>query len=128
MLTSPHLLADKPDAPQNLKVTEVSRDYVVLTWEVPENDGGANITSYTIEKKDASKAYWGTSGTVEAGVYTFKVKKLFEGSEYLFRVAAENRIGLGEFAELTEPVEARLPFGECVFCLFCQWWPGFSFW
>jgi len=103
-------VTDKPEAPQNLRVTEVSRDYMVLTWETPESDGGANITGYSIEKKDASKMYWGNAGSVNGNTLTFKVSKLFEGSEYLFRVAAENKIGLGEFAELSEAVQARLPF------------------
>ena len=106
------IVTDRPDAPQNLKVTEVSKDYVILTWEAPENDGGSDITGYTIEKRDAAKTHWGQSGTASANEYSFKVRKLFEGSEYLFRVAAENKIGLSDFAELKEPVKARLPFGE----------------
>ena len=107
-----HPIADKPDAPQNLKVTEVSRDYVVLTWEAPENDGGAKITRYTIEKKDATKFHWGITDTTDGSTYTCKVTKLYEGTEYLFRVAAENKIGQGEFTELADPVIARLPFGK----------------
>jgi hypothetical protein len=108
----PLYFADRPDAPQNLKVTEVSRDYVVISWEAPEYDGGADISGYTIEKRDAAKSHWAPAGTCDARDTSFKVKKLFEGSNYLFRVAADNKIGLSDFAELTESVKARLPFGE----------------
>ena len=92
-------------------MTEVSKDYVILAWDIPESDGGSPITSYTIEKCDASKGSWFSAGSSEKDTLTFKVKKLFEGTDYLFRVAAENKIGLGEFAALTKPVTAKLPFG-----------------
>ena len=101
---------DKPSAPQNLRVTEVSKDFVTLTWDTPESDGNAPITGYVIEKLDTTKTSWASAGSTDN--LTFKAKRLFEGSNYLFRVAAENKIGTGEFAVLTEAVTAKLPFGE----------------
>ena len=102
----------KPEEPQNLRVTEVSKDYVILAWEKPESDGGSPITSYTIEKCDAAKGTWFSAGSCDSTTLTFKVKKLFEGSEYLFHVAAENKIGVGEFVALAKAVKAKLPFGK----------------
>ena len=106
------ITAGKPSAPQTLRVTEVSKDYATLTWEAPESAGGTDITGYTIEKRDLSKTSWVTAGTVGPDTTSFKVPKLFEGCKYMFRVAAENKIGLGETAELTQSVTAKLPYGE----------------
>lgn len=106
------IIAGKPSAPLNLRVVEVSRDFAVLSWDVPETDGGAPITSYTIEKRDMSKDTFITVSSTDQ--LTFKVKRLFEGGQYLFRVAAENKIGIGEYTQLANPVTAKLPFGKCV--------------
>ena len=90
----------------------MSRDYVTLTWELPETDGGSPITSYTIEKCDVNKGRsWYSAGTSDKSTSTFTARRLFEGTDYLFRVAAENKIGLGEFTALSKPVTAKLPFG-----------------
>ena len=40
----------------------------------------------------------------------YSCQKLTEGKEYFFRVAAQNEIGIGEFAELTEGIIAKSPF------------------
>ena len=105
-------MADKPGEVQNLLVTDVSRDHVTLTWDAPESDGGAAITSYTIEKCDVSKGSWFSAGTSDNRTLTFTARRLFEGTEYSFRVAAENKIGVGEFVALAKPVTAKLPFGK----------------
>ena len=99
---------------QNLRVTQISRDHATLAWESPLTDGGSPVTSYTIEKRDVSKSTWLSGGSCDRNEMTFVVRKLFEGSEYLFRVAAENKIGTGEFVSTAKPVTAKLPFGK--FC------------
>ena len=42
--------AGAPTAPQEVRVTEVNKDYVILTWQEPESDGGEEITEYLVEK------------------------------------------------------------------------------
>jgi titin len=105
-------LLDKPSAPQNLRVIEVNKDYVILAWDTPKHDGGSPITGYTIEKADTKRKNFTSAGTVDADCRQFKATKLIDGTEYLFKVCAENAIGLSEPAALAEPVTARLPFGE----------------
>ena len=46
------IVIDKPSAPENLKVTDVTDRSVSLTWDEPHSDGGANVFGYVIEKKE----------------------------------------------------------------------------
>jgi titin len=89
---------------------EISRDYVILSWEAPESDGGAPITGYNVEKCDMASGKFVPAGSADST--TYKVKRLFEGAEYNFRVAAENRIGQGDYVVLGSPVVCKLPFGK----------------
>ena len=106
------LPSDKPSPPRNLRVTEVYKTHISLAWDAPDHDGGSAITSYIIEKADAKRQTFSNAGTTEADDLTLKVTKLYEGSQYLFKVYAENDIGCSQPASLDEPVEAKLPFGE----------------
>lgn len=102
-------------APQNIRVAEVSKDYVVLMWDAPVDDGGAPIVGYQIEKSLAGSMFTpaGSLMAVAGQENKYKVTKLYEGSEYLFRIMAENSIGIGEPAVTEKPVRAKLPFGKC---------------
>ena len=84
-----------------------------IKWEVPEDDGGAPITGYIIEKRDISRKSWSDSGKISADKeLSFTVLKLLEGQQYLFRVSAENKYGTSEPAEIPEPVTAKNPYGK----------------
>jgi titin len=85
---------------------------VSLAWDVPESDGGSPIKRYVIEKADTKKGNFIEAGETESGTLQFKVTKLFEGTEYQFQVSAENSVGRGKPAVLSEPVTAKLPFGK----------------
>ena len=43
-------VADVPDPPRGVKVSDVSRDSVNLTWTEPASDGGSKVTNYIVEK------------------------------------------------------------------------------
>lgn len=107
-------LPGKPSAPENLCVTDVHKDSVALKWEAPETDGGMPVKSYNVEKRDAMKTSWLNAGRVDGDTFTFKVSHLIEGNDYYFRVAAENKIGVGEPAELSKAVTAKLPYGTSI--------------
>jgi len=106
------LFADKPSEPQNLQVAEVTKESVGLRWEPPASTGGMNITEYVVERRDLTRGgSWVQAATVDGATTKHAVSKLTEGNEYLFRVVAENKVGTGPPAELSQPVTARLPYG-----------------
>jgi len=64
---------------------------------------------------------WIKAGTVEPDVRTFQVTGLYEGSDYIFRVYAVNKIGQSkEAAESDRPCRAKMPFGKICLSLVYQ--------
>ena len=83
----------------------------MVAWDAPESDGGSPITKYKVEKRDATRAAYIQAEEVDGKTLKAKVTKLTEGNKYFFQVAAENEVGLSDWTETTEPVEAKMPFG-----------------
>ncbi len=75
------------------------------------SDGGAPILGYVIEKKEGSRTTWSKVGETSSQSLKFRATRLTEGTDYQFRVAAENSIGVGEFVTLDQSVKAKVPFG-----------------
>ena len=48
---------------------------------------------------------------VDATTLQYQATRLFEGSQYMFRVFAENQAGLSQPCELDKPITARIPYG-----------------
>uniref|UniRef100_A0A803VG61 Titin n=1 Tax=Ficedula albicollis TaxID=59894 RepID=A0A803VG61_FICAL len=94
---------DTPGPPSNIATKDVTKESAVLSWDVPENDGGAPVKNYVIEKREASKKAWVTV-TNNCHRLSYKVTGLQEGAIYYFRVSGEN-----EYAGLSDPKELLLP-------------------
>ncbi|ELU18621.1 hypothetical protein CAPTEDRAFT_119763, partial [Capitella teleta] len=105
-------IKDKPSPPRDVRVKEVNKDYVVVTWDVPESDGGCPITGYLVEKKDAAKKTYIKADSTDAATLELKVTKLVEGKEYdiRFRVLAENKAGLSKPSDTTGRFKAKNPY------------------
>ena len=81
---------------------------MTITWTAPKNDGGTDIFNYVIEYRAEGAFKWkraNPSDTVP--VCRYSVKGLQEKQVYEFRVAAENRAGVGPSSEATMPVKAE---------------------
>ena len=76
-----------PGAPRNLTVVGGDGE-VVLSWDAPENDGGAVITDY--EYRIDRRNPWTSIGSTQT---THTVTGLVNGTAYVFEVRAVNRIG-----------------------------------
>lgn len=97
---------DKPGPPTGpIKVDEIDATSVTISWEAPELDGGAPLSGYVVEQRDAHRPGWlPVSESVTRT--TFKFTRLIEGNEYVFRVAATNRFGIGSYLQ-SEVIECR---------------------
>lgn len=107
----PHRVVGKPGIPVGpMKFKDVSADGATLRWGAPKDDGGSEITNYILEKRDSVTNMWVTvSSSVETN--TMRVTGLHEGTEYIFRVCAENKYGVGEGLK-SEPIVAKHPFSK----------------
>lgn len=108
----------RPSAPQDLKVTKVTESSITITWEPPKTDGGSTVKGYVIEKRDPHRhTYSHVSSTQNTD---FKVSRLIEGSQYVFRVSAENAVGVGDPAELSQGITAKSPYCKWDFAVLYQ--------
>lgn len=102
--------ADAPGPPQPpFDISDIDADACSLSWHIPLEDGGSNITNYIVEKCDVSRGDWVTA-LASVTKTSCRIGKLVPGQEYVFRVRAENRFGISE--PLTSPkMLAKFPFG-----------------
>uniref|UniRef100_A0A8C3XEU6 Titin n=1 Tax=Cyanoderma ruficeps TaxID=181631 RepID=A0A8C3XEU6_9PASS len=100
---------DVPGPPTGpINILEVTPEYMVISWRPPKDDGGSPIINYIVEKRQSKKETWGvvSSGTSHTKI---KVPRLQKGCEYIFRVRAENKIGIGAPLD-SEPTVAKHMF------------------
>lgn len=104
---------DKPSAPEGpLKVSDVTNQTAVLSWQPPKDDGGSPIENYIIEKMDVARGEWAPVDTVGGNVTQTKIGKLTPNKEYKFRVRAVNKEGESPNLETREKILAKNPFDE----------------
>lgn len=97
---------DVPEKVQKPEVVDWDADHVDLEWKVPENDGGAPIEEYIIEKKEAD-GRWAEAEHVPADQTKARVGGLKAGEEYQFRVIAKNKAGLSDPSDASNAVVAK---------------------
>lgn len=98
-------VADIPEAPNGLIVSDIARDSITLTWEPPANDGGSDIISYIVEKCPTTADRWIRAG--QTADCSITIINIFGKTKYQFRVIAENQFGLSLPSEPTEPITTK---------------------
>jgi subtilisin family serine protease len=93
-----------PSAPRALSA-EARNASVVLTWQVPSANGGANISDYVVEFSTDGSVWTTFADGVSSGLAA-TVTGLVNGTSYQFRVKAVNTAGAGA----TSNVVSARPF------------------
>ncbi len=97
---APSISKQAPGAPTNLTAM-ASEDHVQLTWNAPETDGGAAITSYNLSwslDPNGTFAYMLVSET------SYLHEGLENSTAIYYRVAAINEVGEGEVSEVVSAI------------------------
>ena len=108
------MIPEPPASPGGpLIISEVLRHSMTLAWQPPHTDGGATITGYIIERRDATEyGSWSRMDRVKAHIFYFTVTNLTVGHRYYYRVIAENSVGRSVPLETRTAIEAKSPYGE----------------
>jgi len=93
-----------------LQVTASGKDYASLAWHTCPDDGGSDLVSYIIEKREENKSIWTKVANIRPTNSTYTVTGLLDQTSYCFRILAENEIGVSEPLEIEHAVMAKLPF------------------
>ena len=109
------VFSGKPIAPVGpLTIHAYSHDSVTLSWWAPEGVDAWSITGYRVEKREVSRHSWEVVGTVDASETSFTVRGLRAGTDYYFRVIAENGAGASPPLTLDRSFVPKTPYGETV--------------
>lgn len=100
-----------PSAP--IKFEEIGAERITLSWLPPKDDGGSKVTNYVIWRRVANRNTW-VPVTNEPKDRIWTVESLMMGHEYVFRIMAQNKYGVGEPLD-SEPEVARNLYSESKF-------------
>uniref|UniRef100_A0A3B5A7L2 Immunoglobulin I-set domain protein n=1 Tax=Stegastes partitus TaxID=144197 RepID=A0A3B5A7L2_9TELE len=91
---------DVPGPVKNLRVVDTADGEVSLP---PKFDGGSEITAYVIELRDRTSVKWEAAMVCGASDRSAALNDVVENKEYIFRVRAENKAGIGRPSAATNP-------------------------
>ena len=72
---------------------------IIVWWEPPAYDGGADITGYEIQWSPNGTGGWSYAGRVDVDTFAFKNTGLGYGTTRYYRVAAHNSRGRGAWSD-----------------------------
>ncbi|KAK0177709.1 hypothetical protein PV328_001734 [Microctonus aethiopoides] len=87
-------VTDRPASPGKATIAMTLGRSVTLSWQEPEDDGGCKIGTYIVEYYRIGWDVWLKAATCRQPMTT--LSELIEGSEYKFRVKAENPYGVSD--------------------------------
>jgi len=105
----------KPGQPGKPGISEIKKDSATLSWTAPKDTGNCPIINYAVEYKAGGAFQWTVANPKAKITQTeFTVTGLKEGTEYEFRVTAENKVGPGPASETSTSIK----YGQFRFVFF----------
>ncbi|XP_034030002.1 myomesin-3 [Thalassophryne amazonica] len=98
-----------PASPLSVKVSDINKNYVFLTWEPPSADGMSPVCGYYVERCDLSNGKWVRCNEQIQKMCHYPVFGLKEGAMYQFQVRAINQAGTGRPSKASDPVLTEDP-------------------
>ncbi|GAA49620.1 twitchin [Clonorchis sinensis] len=98
---------EKPGPPEKPEIVDHDRNRIDIKWEPPEDDGGAPVTGYHVERKEPKGQRWLRLTKAPQSEREFTDDGVREGKEYQYRVIAVNAAGPGAPSPPSENVVAK---------------------
>ncbi|KAK8746932.1 hypothetical protein OTU49_016903 [Cherax quadricarinatus] len=105
-------VTDRPGPPSVPTITDLSGTSVTLRWDSPQDDGGCRISNYLVEYFRVGWDVWLKAAS--SRITWTQLSDLIVGSEYRFRIKAENAYGVSEPGEESDQIlieDAKSPTG-----------------
>lgn len=106
-----NMFTDVPAAPDAPTVTDVTESSCTVYWAPPVSDGGSPVTGYYVERYSDVSPRWLRVNRAPVSELTLLIPDLVKGTDYIFRVIAENKKGESQPSEPSEHIEAKNPYG-----------------
>jgi alpha-tubulin suppressor-like RCC1 family protein/predicted RNA-binding protein with TRAM domain len=122
-VASSQIISTVPSSPSQVSETSHSENSVQISWNAPNDDGGATISDYAIQYFNGSS--WIDFNDAVSTLTSATVTGLPRGVSYQFRVAAVNSLGQGAFsATSSSSIPAVVPRAP-LSLKFARWTGGF---
>jgi titin len=86
----------------NLSVSNLAGTTLTLNWDLPESNGGNNITDYQIFVSGNGGEVWTKINDGTSALRFLNVFNLAKGKRYLFKVAAVTSLGAGSSSDVLQ--------------------------
>uniref|UniRef100_UPI00358F10D3 myomesin-1-like n=1 Tax=Myxine glutinosa TaxID=7769 RepID=UPI00358F10D3 len=102
-------LTGNPGAPLDVEYSEVNKDYIIISWKQPSDNGGSTIIGYFIDKREVGTDHWLQCNDTPVKFARYPITGLVEGRSYEFRVRAVNRCGISHPSRVSAPIASMDP-------------------
>ena len=93
--------------PAHLSVANMTASSATIEWEQPDDNGGAPITHYILEKRNTGQTEWETLTTLPSSSTECELENMASAKDYYIRVRAQNKYGVSEPKDIAEPIRVK---------------------